>query len=907
MNVPPINIVMTYRPEIMMAFQEAESFTAFLKEKDRLEKEDKDLNKRAHTYIFNNTPNSTFISLKHNFNLTDGPSLELEIMDPQGIFEEAMLDNAGNVDDWSALESDPYANSLQQLADDLLYTKKQVGKQLLALTPKTLSTKPGGSVTKLSPKIDQVLELERRISTIKKESITTSSMEKIELARLTAMQEAIIPQILRPVYLAYGVGDELRYWSPPQCYKNIFRLGYGFDGKGVRILKLFLVGLGAHPNLIPEGGISPFGKVFKKGLLTYGASDPLFRKDVDDYNPSLHRAVTEAITNFIKVGADENNVYVLLPDLDKFLGKYLEDKRDIAKEAFKINRHPDDIEAVMTNLSGEEERVIINFLTFKSALEGLGLTLSEVADSKNSDSYLPVGPITCLNLEKDALSRTAFDAHMAWFEGRQFKAVIQCDYLDNISFLDKLKSVRDAIQANLQKEPRKIKKQKYVPYLLTHPQSETDMSILKVIKEHILGDFNVIKPLILWGDSGVITDYLYARSYEEWNSPRRTNATPLYTDKIEDVISPIDIEKGLNTNYMNAVLDSIVLSGGNGPFGPITAYHNGDQIPIFTFGYENPNILDLDIDFDAIYTAAITMAKPSTINSQQATTGIQKTGSSTQAKNLTKELKKLADGTDWFDDATATPNKVPNEFVKYIKNLKDKASIHDDLSDKTRLQKRFIKYGHTGLGWRDEKAHSRKPFFIRWSLDVFEGASIIYNKYLNPPDEAFNPELDAGWVKMVWLLYCRDYKARKIKGKGGTTKSFAGKSPVISSLLNSKAISKNISNQLIKVLITTVPLFHLSTLRRTLWRLCYVICKEPQIAQSDNKNKVTWFTGEYNIVGFSHTITSTNATSDFYMLKGEKPTKDELSVRNDFERDIYKNPYEYVAARRRAKKDKNDS
>ena len=45
---PSVNIVMTYRPEVMMAFQKAASFTDFIKKKNEIEGNKKD----SHIFIF---------------------------------------------------------------------------------------------------------------------------------------------------------------------------------------------------------------------------------------------------------------------------------------------------------------------------------------------------------------------------------------------------------------------------------------------------------------------------------------------------------------------------------------------------------------------------------------------------------------------------------------------------------------------------------------------------------------------------------------------------------------------------------------------------------------------------------------------------------------------------------------
>ena len=113
MNAPAINIVMTYRPELMMAFQASQSFKEFEEEKKKLDVADKASGKKAYTYIFNNAPASTFLKLTHAYNKNDGMFLEVEIVDPQGLFEEAMLDNS--VEAMLPIEDNPLAARIKKI------------------------------------------------------------------------------------------------------------------------------------------------------------------------------------------------------------------------------------------------------------------------------------------------------------------------------------------------------------------------------------------------------------------------------------------------------------------------------------------------------------------------------------------------------------------------------------------------------------------------------------------------------------------------------------------------------------------------------------------------------------------------------------------------------------------------
>ena len=71
---PTVNIVLSYEAEAMMSFKELGTFEAFAtyqeaKDADSL----KELGENfvPNTYLFNNSPNSTFLSLTHQFGKDD--------------------------------------------------------------------------------------------------------------------------------------------------------------------------------------------------------------------------------------------------------------------------------------------------------------------------------------------------------------------------------------------------------------------------------------------------------------------------------------------------------------------------------------------------------------------------------------------------------------------------------------------------------------------------------------------------------------------------------------------------------------------------------------------------------------------------------------------------------------------
>ena len=97
MSAPAVNVVASFDPESMIAFQRLGSLKQF---RDYVTAKKNTL-KADFTSIFSQGPNSTILSLVHevgkNSSTVDSTvvnELTLEIMDPQGIFEETVLDNS---------------------------------------------------------------------------------------------------------------------------------------------------------------------------------------------------------------------------------------------------------------------------------------------------------------------------------------------------------------------------------------------------------------------------------------------------------------------------------------------------------------------------------------------------------------------------------------------------------------------------------------------------------------------------------------------------------------------------------------------------------------------------------------------------------------------------------------------
>jgi hypothetical protein len=904
MIAPTVNIVMTYRPEVMMAFQEAESFTAFTEERKKQDALDEAEGRGQHTYIFNNAPGSTFLELKHSYNEDDGAVLDIEIMDPQGVFEEAMLDNS--VEAMLPINDDPLGAAIQKQYEELIYTKSEAEKLKWTMAAKLRNQgiPSEGEYATLNALGDQYAAQSQSMLNLDAGNVAGVQKDYLKLKQLEAARDARIPQMQRPVYIAYGMGDDLKDWSPPQCYGKPFALEYSFNGTGVRVIKLKFVGLAAHPNLMLGVGVSPFGRAFSDGLLTKGSSAPLFNAEsakaqselfleyvkarnvegdskatIDKYinakRPSFHLAVTQALTEFIKAGSTEDNVLVLLPNLDKYLKPWLDQCIGEAKAAVgspqKYNRGNPDIPR-------QTREDVAYFEGFKSALEGIGLTLSECDRYAQPGIPLskaqPVGKNVFANLESTARAEEEVDT---WFQTRQFKAVVQCDYDRATSFLDKLAQVANAIQT------------KFVNYIdegigslnvniTKQPRSEPDMNMLTIMKEATLIP-SAARPLILWGDNRVIDSYMYARAMEisaaeagETNGWTAEESAAHINNNLNDRVHPMDVLNGLDYDYMQNVMNYIMPVAWLGPFGP---NNSGDvdtidndanklsnkfaelkknqplqasRMPVFTFGTKNPNILDIDIDLNFMFTAAMNMATTTANPSNQIVTGIIKPGQGRLVAQMFDKLEEIAKDAVQRDPDLATP---PPKFVELIKKWYDKDN------DKT-------------IGWKSGVPGTAAHEFHEWSLlfhELADSAQMDEYKDITGSYDGLQAYADFMWKAFVTL-----YNKSKLIPLSQINLP-SNKATDLTAMVKSTDMKEKIINEVMAGSIKTVPLFHLSTQRRVIWRPCQVVCIEPafhNINRADEEIPLqrTWFSGQYELAGWKHTITNSMARSEFRLIKG---------------------------------------
>ena len=225
-------------------------------------------------------------------------------------------------------------------------------------------------VTNLELQRDNLLD--QRFALIKELKVLENEQQRhgaqIRILKLLAAGKYQTSLFQDPVYIAYGVGDDIkRDWCTPQCFGKVYKAEYAYSGDGARILKLTFGGLGGIGGVLGTAGLTPLGKAGDK-IVTVGESNRLFNEAASaerldalriaiekdprksafrsvtngdsvwyqavfpkipgcsqqnrSWTPSLHLAFKECMTRYLEAALPDmyaGNVAVFFPNLDKYL------------------------------------------------------------------------------------------------------------------------------------------------------------------------------------------------------------------------------------------------------------------------------------------------------------------------------------------------------------------------------------------------------------------------------------------------------------------------------------------------------------------------------------------------------------------------------------------------------------
>ena len=933
---PSVNAVLTFDPDAMIEFVATKNFDSFT--------QNRSLDPNVH--LFSNAPNSNLLSLTHSVGM-DQPdqTMELELIDPQGVFEEALLNV--NLEDMWSLKDNPVSKILKQKMDQkeeaegLLDAAK---KELKRLNHTINSTQHSLDNAKMNVKRRSVElkvlheEAERlwedmggRPGRLDQDDWLNKYDKKATEAQLIKSQyDAATSYWQRPLYISYGIGNDLGNWSPPICFERILKIEYVFNATGARVLKLKMVGIGVHPNLTSTG-LKPFGPDMTKGLVTTGQSWRLFNKEAskiqvnlmkklanlpdepiedlrsptvgghlpyfpdreayniqqdiegalgDPYKPSFHWVVKKVLESFLRkgigpIGGDDPNVLVLFPNLDEFLANYLSRKRASVKASINKSDEPG-------RLNNDK---IIDFLTFKAALEGIGLSLGlrypeEKAQGSATSNKAAVNKTRAVQLGQPPKEGSRLWVDGLWGEhyidALEIVAMLECDHVTT-PYAETIVNVGNAIQTLIRDYYQESVRVNFMQYV----QLETDFNMLRIMKKAQLIERDDT-PCYIYGDSIIITDYLRA-ALLEWSvtdihskgklSPGEVDLDdPVLTQEqlesftnnyLTKFVNPLDVIVGLNLEYMKEVVNYAMPPQFPGAFGERTLAdfdesalpHDANRskldnkkkvhpflasrMPVFSFGTKSPNIIGVEFDFDSFFTGAMAKTATTPIIGHQMKSGLIPDRYTGKADRLFQRMKNWSD--NWDEEMN-----VPVDFMEYVEKyyvtswLNTRGGI--DLKDQ-----KWLKEAFTNLGIEDMVSVEN---FGVWT---FMGGKKDFYQYM--------------WRGIEALFDQSNLDTYSTRNVGSTS--------MVDSLINRHvALSTFIINNVFTGVVTTLPMFNLSTLKRVMNRPCLLYCVEPQFMHNSegkkstkDKPNLTWFTAMYMLTGFKHTINSTNVESEFLITK----------------------------------------
>ena len=269
-------------------------------------------------------------------------------------------------------------------------------------------------------------------------------------------------------------------------------------------------------------------------------------------------------------------------------------------------------------------------------------------------------------------------------------------------------------------------------------------------------------------------------------------------------------------------------------------------MPVFSFGTKNPNVTGVAIDINNQYMSLINNSNPIFNPAQRLATVVIPEDFQEEATGMFEQIEEIKKNMEDYDkdiyNAESTKGiKVPHAFKSLVDPFFSADTFsQDDLQNFEGWDEVFTRLSHAvedstykdlmknkTFGWNDEES---KDKFYAFMWQAFE--ALMLNTY---------PKSD---------------------------QIISGKTPTNASITANMQATARMANQALVGSITTIPMFSLSTTRRTLRRTCLLYCVEPKFITAPSlKTNTTWFTGMYRINGFKHRITNSSADSEFLVSR----------------------------------------
>ena len=699
----------------------------------------------------------------------------------------------------------------------------------------------------------------------------------------------------RTVYITYGVGNDFSNWAPVMCFDTAVGMEYNYTGAGVRKLKLIYSAAGIDANLT-NLGMSPL-KALGIGQVLQGQSMPLFNKEVMEdrlgsyqdslsdpstkdvgmgiinnllskiapsqeldnlfsspYAPCIHDVFCDIFKDYIMRATGYTNVLIALPDLDKLLKHDYHDAVGAAMNQLMPSTSAQTVGA--RNLSSPSMTKEIEISGWKQFIEKYGM---KMADTKKTIQK-PQSAVQGATKEEDNPFPISIEEHYKKYDVR---TVFSSNTEADLFFENKLIEPLNRLCNNITKA---LIGTTALPYEFSVDFSiENDWDTLNLM--YATGLISELKPVLIFGDEIFKDRYLYASQLDDTR-----NADTAEKIAYESVlsVSPVDKAKGLDDDYMKSMHTLRNPPLWVTPFGPTGKISGKDEyfltddtnikvnayeelkdsykkatMPVFTLGTRNTNVLSINLDINKVYLTLINKFKYQTINASQIINAVVPKNKLTSATkgNLATLSTVLTGKTDALGIPVGFKEKI-RPFLKTTQFDKDMYQV-------------FKSLGLEEMSAMEVKTEEARYHQHLKALDQSRGGS----EYTELEEKHEEDERILSYWKRFQAMEGQ-YPGIMLQLGGADTTQGA----INHNTLVTDAMSKHAFNGTIK----TLPMFHLSNYKNVIMRDVLLYSIEPSILGGENtgmKNQQSWFSGMYQLQGFTHTISKSSVTSEFSIVR----------------------------------------
>ena len=861
MRIPTANIIIGFNREVMdRLFTAGATYTNLIKELTLSGTDD--------ALLFDSQSNPNFISFEHTNGMGKSMKMVLTLIDPKGEFEkrfatDSIVKNIAGFsynDDQNATDGvDPLAAEMQKdmrragklyddqffdeffkeykasLQDKQLYVAYGSGNNLnlwsgphkVVLTAAELSMKGARKITLTLSPTPTALQLGHRKGAY-------NERVNLDLAGLTMRTTGVSKNIKFKDIL-----KQKPAYTPLEDQPRFSRFDR-FGGKDATTKAAEVV------------------STLKKAGFDLAASR------IEEFD--FHAIVVDTLRDYIQKATNNPNVIVLLPNINIICRNLIENTSILARASSIVKGgvsfigtgsiSPEFLNS-FTEL-GYKESFISTFLS----LLGLKLTTDDPSDNKNKAS--PTGLVSVRqNPEKAADAKARFAAK---YNDNVFHATLE--KASNKGLPDHVQAVTRVID-----QINKYSKESY--QIQFGIFNETDIKVLDYWSkgfayQPLFGGyrtFNTQKEAIIVGDQALIRDYLYGRktlekAFEQISGYQKNavlaknkqyKATTTAFTTIDDKYSTelASAASGLEGQYQDSLLaslqvapihplDSIILHEdyqkgirdlafsklkGSTPFGDISEIPDdfafdtfkeitphidtlarNEGISIFRYNTSNPNVIDMKFKFGGAYLAQLTMGFTKIVD--------------TTASLVTEGILPIGIG--------SLPIRTQGAAVSYMLRNNFSLGMGDEARQKliNEVARKISVDVKHGLG---AKGNYAAATMVSDYLSLLEAGEITAPKSYVEIDQFADGNPQALMTDFMQSMY----------------------------------------RKALQMTITTLPSFHLSNV----WDLnspCIVLAKDAAISQTSPPERTlinSFFSGQYKILGFTHTISTSKSESSFSLAK----------------------------------------